>query len=124
MAIHSYPHRGTIQFPLNNRLRKENVVMCKIRIRVEWSYEIIKTFWKQVIKHLCFKLDQNSDLCLQTLRAIHLLSNFRICYRGISMSDLLSFSHTPPSADEHINDAHIKIYLHEANLFKIIFYFA
>ena len=48
------PHRGTLLFPLNNRLRKENVVMKKIRVRVEWFHGMIKSMFKLVDKCLFF----------------------------------------------------------------------
>ena len=61
------PHIETWKFLLNNRLLKEKIVL-KTRIRVEWEHGVVKSFWKFVTKYLFFKLDQNSDLYIQTLR--------------------------------------------------------
>ena len=101
------PHRSTSQFLLNNRLHKENEVMKKIRIRIEWSYGLIKSFWKLVTHYLSFKLDQNHELCVQTLRVTYLLFNFRTCYKGNSISDVVSFSHSPPTIKEYLNNIQI-----------------
>lgn len=99
------PHRGTLMFPLNDRQCRENHVMKKIRVRVEWAYGEVKKFWKLVAKYLFFKLDENPELCLQHIRVAHLLNNFRTCYRGNSLSDVTSFSLMPPSIEEYVSHA-------------------
>ena len=38
------PHRGTWQFPLNNRLLMKNVAMKKIRTRTEWACCIVDLY--------------------------------------------------------------------------------
>ena len=53
--------------------------------------------------YLCFKLDQNHELCTQTLKVSHLLFNAR---RGNSVSDVVSFSHAPPTIEEYLNKTH------------------
>ena len=97
------PRRGTLLFPLNARQNRENLIMKKVRIRVEWAYAIVKMIWKLVLKFLFFKLDQNNELCMQHLRVSHLLCNFRACYRGNSASDVTSFDCLPPDIDEHVS---------------------
>ena len=101
------PHRGTLMFPLTARLRKENVVMTKIRIRVEWAHGIVKSYWKLATKYLFLKLDQNADLVIQTLRVSCLVSNFRTCYRGNSLSNVVSFDCAPPSIEECLNSNNV-----------------
>lgn len=98
------PHRGTIMFPLNFRLLKENYIFKKIRIRIKWAHGIVKIFWKLIVKFLNFKLDSNPDLHVKHLRVSHLLANFRNCYRGNSLYNIVSFSYSPPTIDEHVNN--------------------
>ena len=78
--------------------------MSKIRVRAEWAYDMIKIYWKLTMKFLYFKLDQNNDLVLQQIRVTHLISNFRACYRGNSISDVVSFEVMPPTIEEYFNN--------------------
>ena len=78
--------------------------MSKIRIRVEWAHAIIKMHWKLTMKFLQFKLDQNNDLALQQIRVTHLISNFRACHRGNSISDVVSFDMMPPTIEEYLSN--------------------
>lgn len=97
------PHSGSHIFPLNRRQIKENEIMKKLRIRIEWAYSILKMSWKLTIKFLFLKLDQNKDLCLQHIRLCHLLSNFKCCYRGNSLSDVVLFCELLSSIDDYVS---------------------
>ena len=96
--------------------------MKKIRIRVEWACGVVKTFWKLVVKNLCFKLDQNNDLRLQALRVTYFLTDFRTCYRGNSVSEVISFSHAPPSIEDHINNVKLHVFVAKNHVFSEIFF--
>ena len=98
------PHRSTAFSQLNDRQRKENLIVPKIRVRVEWAYAMIKMHWKLTMKFLQFKLDQNNDLALQQMRVTHLISNFRACCRGNCVRDIVCFNMMPPNIEEHLSN--------------------
>ena len=104
MDLHESSSSICLVISVKTRLLVENAAMKKIRISSEWAHGIVESHWELAAKCLFFKLDQNSELHIRALRASHLPCDFRTFCRGNSLSDVVSFSHAPPSIDRNLSN--------------------